>query len=101
MMDDTLTKKEKWASEVLSSINGIKYAVPSDAVFKKITQKIPNERVFNIISFNYLRWTAVAASIFIAINIYGFNLKAKNSNTQPKTAHPIEKPLLTNYSIYE
>ncbi|MBT8244146.1 hypothetical protein [Winogradskyella sp.] len=100
-MKEKLIKKEKWTSEVLSSINDIQSAVPSENLFNKITQRIQNEKAFKVISFNYLRWTAAAAIIFIAINIYAFNLKAKESKTHLLAAHPMEKTLLTNYSIYE
>lgn len=88
-----MDKKEQWANEVIQSLEGLKKATPSDALFDKILQQLPSQNVA-VISLKRLAWVAAAASVVIVLNVIA--LSHSESNQTQKTDE-----LLSNYNIYQ
>lgn len=71
-----MDEKEKWADEVLNSLQGIERATPENKLFEKIRTEILAEKYTKTVSLRHLAWTAIAASVIIAINVYAVKLHA-------------------------
>jgi len=95
-----MNKKEKWAEEVLHSLDGLKRAEPADDLFDKITTKIQEKKQAVIIPVKRLRWLAAAACLVIGLNIYVFSIGMQSSQ-KGNTSESQSIELLTDFSLYE
>jgi|GEM_PF-2926807 len=91
--------KEAWVNEVIASTNGMKKAIPNQKLFSKIVQKLPNEKKVKIVSFKYLRWVAVAACLFVGVNVFVFVSKYSLNRIQGVNLE--SHNLITSYSLYK
>ncbi len=88
-----MNKKEQWADEVIQSLEGIKKATPSDALFDKILKQLPMQEV-TLIPLKHVVWIAAVACVVIAFNVIA--LSNFESNQTQKSDE-----LLSNYNIYQ
>lgn len=95
-----MNKKEKWAEEILQSLEGIERATPSDDLFAKINQQLVKQDRSNVIPFHQLKWFAAAACLLISINIVAFSTKGNEVETNEQSTL-YENQLITDYSLYE
>lgn len=93
-----MNEKDTWANEILQSLEGIQKASPSDDLFAKIMEQIPEAIPTNIIPLKRLGWIAVAACFLIGINVYVFDLGTTN-NIKTQSTQQYDK-LMTDYSLY-
>jgi len=95
-----MNKKEKWADEVLQSMDGMKRAEPADDLFDKIMAKIPEKEQAVIIPIKRLRWLVAAACLVIGLNIYVFSIGIQSSQ-KGDTSESQSIELLTDFSLYK
>jgi len=95
-----MNNKEKWADEVLQSLDGLQRAEPADDLFDKIIAKIPEKKQAVIIPIKRLRWLAAAACLVIGLNIYVFSIGMRCSQ-QEDTSETQSIELMTDFSLYE
>jgi len=95
-----MNNKEKWADEVLHSMDGLRRAKPADDLFDKILDKIAEKKQAVIIPIKRLRWLAAAACIVIGLNIYVFSIGMRSSQKE-NTSESQNIELLTDFSLYE
>jgi hypothetical protein len=95
-----MDKKEKWAEEVLQSIEELERATPPDALFAKINNQLPKHKKTKIIPLHKIGWAAAAACILISANIFAFSSSINEYDTNEQ-ATLYENQLLTDYEIYE
>lgn len=93
-----MDKKSQWADEVLKSLEGIESAVPQNALFNKITAKIPENKEYRIIPLKHLGWAVAAASVVILINVYALRLQ-NDSLQNVKSNKEDHISLLTDYTF--
>lgn len=87
-----MDKKEQWANETLKSLDGLKKAKPSDALFNQILKKLPTNETATI-PLKRLAWVAAAACVLIAINVISLQLDKTEFQQE-------SNELLSNYHIY-
>jgi len=95
-----MNNKEKWADEVLHSMDGLRRAEPADDLFDKILDKIAEKKQAVIIPIKRLRWLAAAACLVIGLNIYVFSIGMKSSQKE-NTSESQSIELLTDFSLYK
>ena len=95
-----MNNKEKWADEVLHSMDGLRRAEPADDLFDKILDKIAEKKQAVIIPLKRLRWLAAAACLIIGLNIYVFSIGMRSSQKE-NTSESQNIELLTDFSLYE
>ncbi len=94
-----MDKKEKWANEVLQSLDGMQKAEPKADVFTKIITQINANEAVKIIPLKRLGWIAVAACLIIGLNLYVFKSRLQMvKNDLSKTSQKYE--FITDYSLY-
>lgn len=63
-------KREKWIDEVLNSMDSMKQAVPDDAVFANILNRLPAKKVRKLIPIHTVSSVAAGLALLLTANIF-------------------------------
>lgn len=90
---------KKWIDEVISSIDGMERASPSDELFSKINSIIKNENQI-IIPIRNILAIAVSIAILITINIVSITSDL-DRNSQQNSDQSNQNQILNDFKFYE
>jgi len=99
-LGNTMNNKEKWANDVLQSLDGIQQAEPNENLFAKIITKLPSQKAIKIIPLSRLRWVAALACVIVGLNLYVIDFNFKRTARDTSNANQ-EYRFITNYSVYD
>lgn len=65
-----MQKSDKWIDEILNSTEGMQRAVPDDALYNNILNRLPVKKVSRLVSLRTVSSVAAGLALLLAANIF-------------------------------